>query len=294
MTKSDLQLCELTQFALIDVQGVDAETFLQGQLTCDLSQVAQGKSTITAHCDPKGKVNGLFRLIRLNEQQFYLVVRKSLLPLALDGLKKYAVFSKVSFELVPALFLGMKGDGRAEFVANNFSDWLNVEFAERNLLIKTEAQCSDHYGVELNQPLAKEMWDLWDIQQGYPILNAETQGEFIPQALNLQALEQAISFQKGCYIGQETVARAKYRGANKRAMFAFSVQSDVQPDIGSELEMLLESGWRKTGTVLSAVRFNGVLSAQVVLNNDLAPEQRFRLPNTSDEFTLSALPYSLE
>ena len=51
---------------------------------------------------------------------------------------------------------------------------------------------------------------------------AETQNEFIPQALNLQAIEQAISFTKGCYIGQETVARAKYRGANKRAMYVLS------------------------------------------------------------------------
>ena len=61
-----------------------------------------------------------------------------------------------------------------------------------------------------------------DIQAGLPSLSAETQNEFIPQALNLQAIEQAISFTKGCYIGQETVARAKYRGANKRAMYVLS------------------------------------------------------------------------
>ena len=65
----------------------------------------------------------------------------------------------------------------------------------------------------------KKIWEVADIQAGLPNLSPQTQNEFIPQALNLQAVEQAISFTKGCYIGQETVARAKYRGANKRAMF---------------------------------------------------------------------------
>ena len=65
----------------------------------------------------------------------------------------------------------------------------------------------------------KKIWEVADIQAGLPNLSPQTQNEFIPQALNLQAIEQAISFTKGCYIGQETVARAKYRGANKRAMF---------------------------------------------------------------------------
>ena len=84
-----------------------------------------------------------------------------------------------------------------------------------------------------------------DIQAGLPSLSAETQNEFIPQALNLQAIEQAISFTKGCYIGQETVARAKYRGANKRAMYVLSGETTVTPKIGSEIEMQLETAWRK-------------------------------------------------
>ena len=71
--------------------------------------------------------------------------------------------------------------------------------------------------------------------------------EFIPQALNLQAIEQAISFTKGCYIGQETVARAKYRGANKRGMYVLSGETLLH-EIGSEIEMQLETAWRKTGS----------------------------------------------
>ena len=120
------------------------------------------------------------------------------------------------------------------------------------------------------------------------------QHEFIPQALNLQCLEQAISFHKGCYIGQETVARAKYRGANKRAMYALKAQTDGTAEIGSELEMQLESGWRKTGVILNAVNVNGELWLQAVMNNQLEDSVKFRLPENGTALEIFPLPYSLE
>ena len=124
-------------------------------------------------------------------------------------------------------------------------------------------------------------------------MSAETQNEFIPQALNLQAIEQAISFTKGCYIGQETVARAKYRGANKRAMYVLSGETTVIPKIGSEIEMQLETAWRKTGTIVSAVNFDGVLWLQVVMNNDLEEGTHFRLPEDGSVLKIEPLPYSI-
>ena len=124
-------------------------------------------------------------------------------------------------------------------------------------------------------------------------MSAETQNEFIPQALNLQAIEQAISFTKGCYIGQETVARAKYRGANKRAMYVFSGETAVTPKIGSEIEMQLDTAWRKTGSIVSAVNFDGVLWLQVVMNNDLEEGTHFRLPEDGTVLKIKSLPYSI-
>ena len=139
----------------------------------------------------------------------------------------------------------------------------------------------------------EKQWLCADIQEGLPSLSAETQNEFIPQALNLQAIEQAISFTKGCYIGQETVARAKYRGANKRAMYVLSGETTVTPKIGSEIEMQLETAWRKTGTIVSAVNFDGVLWLQVVMNNDLEEGTHFRLPEDGTVLKIEPLPYSI-
>lgn len=273
-------IINLEQYRIIEANSADAEKYLQGQLTCDVSKLAVGQSTITAHCDPKGKVSSVFRLIRLADEQFYLFIRAALLPNALDQLKKYAVFSKVTFTQLDAQLIGIIGDD------SDISAEVKLQFEHRTLLINPQS------AVEFNADFS--YWDLADIQLGYPMLTDKTQYEFIPQALNLHCLEQAISFQKGCYIGQETVARAKYRGINKRAMYTLKAHTDVLPEIGSELEMQLDSGWRKTGTILSAVNFNGVLWLQAVLSNQLEEAVKFRLPENETMLEIYPLPYSLE
>ncbi len=268
----------LKQYGLIEASGVDAETFLQGQLTCDVGKLTIGQSTVTAHCDPKGKVSAVFRLMRVGEQRFYLLFRTALLPAALDQLKKYAVFSKIGFTPLDYPLVGIIGD-------SDIDAEIKIESKGCTILINPKS------AVEFNADFT--LWDLAEIQQGYPILTDKTRLEFIPQALNLQCLEQAVSFQKGCYIGQETVARAKYRGANKRAMYALQGQTDAAAEIGGEIEMQLEGGWRKTGTILSAVNFNGILWLQVVMANQLEEEAKFRLKDAPTALTLQPLPYSL-
>ena len=89
------------------------------------------------------------------------------------------------------------------------------------------------------------------------------------------------------------MARAKYRGANKRAMFVFKAQTQQEAEIGSEIEMQIESNWRKTGTITSAVNLDGVLWLQVVMNNDIDSEQQFRLPNSEILLERVQLPYSI-
>ncbi|MDQ6588843.1 MAG: folate-binding protein, partial [Haemophilus parainfluenzae] len=96
----------LNHYDLVEVAGVDAEKYLQGQLTCDVVHLAAGASTLTAHCDPKGKMNSLFRLIKLSAEQFLILMPKALLA-PLDHLKKYAVFSKVTFQVLDWQIVGL-------------------------------------------------------------------------------------------------------------------------------------------------------------------------------------------
>ncbi|MGC6405250.1 YgfZ/GcvT domain-containing protein [Bisgaard Taxon 45] len=280
-------ICALQQYTLVEVQGEDAEKYLQGQLTCDVNKLGIGESTLAAHCDAKGKINSLFRLIRTATQTFYLLIKKGLLPTALEQLKKYAVFSKVTFTPCDWQIIGLAGE-KIINACDEIDSQIRVTVSSqqpRVILIHPTP-------LDLQANASHVVWDLLDIQDGIPLLSPETQGEFIPQALNLQCLEQAISFQKGCYIGQEIVARAKYRGANKRAMLTFVAHSQTIPDINSDIEMQLENHWRKTGAIISAVNFEGTLWLQVVLNNQLEEDIPFRL---SEHTTLTRfpLPYPL-
>ena len=275
------QFIQLNQYQLIEAHGVDAEKYLQGQLTTDVVALPSGATTLTAHCDPKGKMSAIFRLLKVSNEQFFLLVKKDLLPSALDALKKYAVFSKVSFDLRDWRIIGVIGE-KCGKITPHFS--LEIDRQRSILLNETE--------LPVNFNGNEKIWEVADIQAGLPNLSPQTQNEFIPQALNLQAIEHAISFNKGCYIGQETVARAKYRGANKRAMFVFKAQTQQEVEIGSEIEMQIESNWRKTGMITSAVNLDGVLWLQVVMNNDTIAKQKFRLLN-GVPLEYVVLPYSL-
>lgn len=277
------QFIPLSQYQLIEVAGIDAATYLQGQLTSDVFALNHGAATLTAHCDPKGKMSGLFRLLKISDQQFFLLVKKALLPSALETLKKYAVFSKVTFNLLDWQIVGVIGE-KCPKIQPHFI----IEIEEnRAILLHPES-------LPLTFNADETTWELADIQAGLPSLFPQTQNEFIPQAFNLQAIEQAISFSKGCYIGQETVARAKYRGANKRAMFVLKGETQSAVEIGSEIEMQLENGWRKTGTIINTVNYAGELWLLVVMNNDITAEQAFRLPADNAPLVIQDLPYKID
>lgn len=201
------------------------------------------------------------------------MLKKSLLENALTQLKKYAVFSKVSFTELNWEIIGLAGDKIIE-VTDHIAAEIRLKLdtkQPRVILINPTS-------LDLPPNLTANTWDLLDIQDGIPNLEPKTQNEFIPQSFNLQDIEQAISFQKGCYIGQETVARAKYRGTNKRAMFTVvGKTNDIFPAIGSEIEIELETSWRKTGTILNAENINGELWLQVILNTPIEENCKFRL-----------------
>ncbi|KAE9542136.1 folate-binding protein [Ursidibacter maritimus] len=280
-------LCvKLEQYRIIDIEGADAEKYLQGQLTCDVTKLAEGEQTLTCHCDPRGKMSALFRLFRQSATKFVAIMPVDLLPEALVQLKKYAVFSKVTFtETGDAIYGTTSGEIFAKFHENVTACRISTEPTRYllwgNLTLETTGKGSD--------------WDLLDIQQGIPLLYKANQFELIPQATNLQQLDQAISFTKGCYIGQETVARAKYRGANKRALFTLvgNVQGEITlPEVSSSVEMQIEQNWKSTGTILAVQQYQGQLWVQVVMNKEVEAESVFRLGNVM--LSIAPLPYSLE
>jgi folate-binding protein YgfZ len=100
-----------------------------------------------------------------------------------------------------------------------------------------------------------QQWLALNIEAGLPVIDTVNSAQFIPQATNIQALG-GISFKKGCYTGQEMVARAKFRGANKRALWYLAGKASRVPEAGEDLELKMGENWRRTGTVLAAVQLD--------------------------------------
>lgn len=308
----------LDSLALVHLSGADTDKFLQGQLTYDLVVLQPNQHQLSAHCDPKGKTWAALRLWR-QENDIYYLVPKSIAESQLKELKKYAVFSKVTINTVDDTrftFIQSDNTETAEQWLNYFGENTKSHFLDHTCLItqettllklsatdyllvhtssssQTEFLNAANTNLPLKGEIAENAWLSWQIQQGIAVLSEKTTNQFIPQAMNLQALD-AISFTKGCYTGQEMVARAKYRGANKRALYCLVGKAENLPEIGSSVEMQLGENWRETGTILASAKAESETYLQVILNHDLADDTHFRLPQQStSQFKIVKLPYGL-
>ncbi len=307
-----LTLMTLDDWALATLVGLDSEKYLQGQVTADVSQMTEHQHLLAAHCDPKGKMWSNLRLFR-RQDGFALIERRSLRDAQVAELKKYAVFSKVTIAADDELvLLGVAGFQARAALKNLFSELPDAEKqvthdgatsllwfehpAERFLLV-TDVATAERVAQALRgeaQLNNSQQWLALNIEAGIPVIDAANSGQFIPQATNLQALG-GISFKKGCYTGQEMVARAKFRGANKRALWYLAGQASRVPEAGEDLELKMGENWRRTGTVLAAVQLDdGRLLVQAVMNNDMEPDSVFRVREDVNTLSIEPLPYSLE
>lgn len=307
-----LTLMTLDDWALARLTGADAEKYLQGQVTADVAQLTEHQHLLAAHCDPKGKMWSNLRLFR-RQDGFALIERRSLRDAQLTELKKYAVFSKVI--IAPDdehVLLGVAGFQARAALNNLFSELPDAEKqvvsegetsilwfehpAERFLLVTdvaTAERVTDALRGEA-QLNNSQQWLALNIEAGLPVIDAVNSAQFIPQATNIQALG-GISFKKGCYTGQEMVARAKFRGANKRALWTLAGRASRVPEAGEDLELKMGENWRRTGTVLAAVQLDdGRLLVQVVMNNDMEADSVFRVRDDANTLSIEPLPYSLD
>ncbi|OAN12573.1 tRNA-modifying protein [Photobacterium jeanii] len=310
LTSSDslptLALVDLADWALVTLVGDDKKSYLQGQVTCDVVSLSPEQSTLGAHCDAKGKMRTIFRLFH-HQQGYGLFQRQSVMATQLPELKKYAVFSKVDIEPSEDVLLGLCGEQAQARIDSLFTGDSDVRQQDNATAVKIDDQrwliaVAPQQAEALAQTLAADaqlstsaLWDLYDIRAALPRIDASTELEHVPQALNLQAVD-GISFKKGCYVGQETVARAKYRGTNKRAMFIMQGDAAQCPQAGDAIERSVGENWRKGGTVIAGYQFADQQAiALVVLPNDLDDDTQFRLADAPESrWTVQALPYSLD
>lgn len=292
----------LNQERLLEVKGVDATRFLQGQLTCDVATLQPGNSTLGARCNPKGRMQSSFRLLKVNEEQYLLAIPDELLEPQQQDLAKYAAFFKVQLADVSErwLRLGVWGENTSAALAaanldktssnldqglvlavgdNTFEVWLPVDQADACMAaLKTHAVL-----VPVND------WNLQLIRLGIGQVHADTRESFIPQMLNFQQLG-GVSFSKGCYTGQEIVARMQYLGKLKRRMYRLIREGTQLPSPGTPIQD--NSNGQVVGEVVMAAQANEQIELLAVLQNEAAELTTLIMHNTNEpSLRLAALPY---
>ncbi|MBL4647954.1 MAG: folate-binding protein YgfZ [Gammaproteobacteria bacterium] len=206
---------------LIKVTGIDAEKFLQGQLTCDIKQITETHSSLGAHCNLKGRIVSLFRLFKWREA-YYLSMPTEIMDEALILLEKHALFSKITLQAEQNLVhYGYYGDVLDNFPHNNNAVYTQDNFVVIKISDNRYQLIGDASAIEaLNLGKITHdnyRWQCDDIYAGLPRLHKETIAKFLPHHINLPNLG-GVSFTKGCYLGQEIVARMQHLGKLKQHM----------------------------------------------------------------------------
>ena len=302
-------LISLSDYASISLSGEEQSKYLQGQVTCDVNTLDQQPVLHGAHCNAKGKVFSCFRLFN-REGKHLLLQPKSTIEASLAELKKFGVFAKVDISITDEIeVIALVGEDASELIRNNFSlvpDSLSpVVHSDSTTLVYIAGKVERFLVIDSPNKLhtiinkftlpvfESSIWHLLEIVEGIPALISKNNNEYVPQMLNMQAIN-GISFTKGCYLGQETVARMQYLGKNKKALFALSGETPQKLD-NVVIEKQLGENWRKAGDVTCVYQADdGKSYFQAVLNNDIDSTTHLRIkdhPETS--LSIIELPYTL-
>ncbi|MFJ3482161.1 YgfZ/GcvT domain-containing protein [Pseudomonas sp. NPDC090202] len=299
--------CPLSHEGVLAVRGVDAGKFLQGQLTCNMDYLSEAKATLGARCTQKGRMQSSFRIL-LEGDGVLLAMASELIEAQLLDLKKYAVFSKskLTDESAGWVRFGINAgnDALASLGLNLAPDTDAVARADGLIAIRVSparaelwvrAEQADEVRNRLTALLPQGSlndWLLGQIRAGIGQVFGQTREEFIPQMINLQAVG-GVSFKKGCYTGQEIVARMQYLGKLKRRLYSLTLAGNELPAPGVELFSPVHAS--SAGNVVMAAQAGDRIELLAVLQADAVEDGRIHLGSAEGQpLQLGELPYTLD
>jgi folate-binding protein YgfZ len=258
----------LPALGVLRIAGPDAANFLQGQVTNDVHLLADGRTQVAALCTNQGRVIAIVRL-RQTEEAIYALMPADLLAKVATQLRKFVLRAKVEILQATDLHVGAIYSGAAAEAAGQprfdeaaltmspvplagATEVVTFQYAEgREVVAAPAAAWRAISGLSLSRP-SPEAWQAWlaaDIADGLPHVSAATSEQFIPQMLNLD-LVGGVSFAKGCYTGQEIVARTHHLGRVKRRTMRYALPSGEAPVPLSNL--LLDDGSKAADVLVTA------------------------------------------
>ena len=226
-----MERARLSRYGVLSVTGDDARDFLHAQLTTDIEHQAADRAALAGWCSAQGRLLATFLVIPA-PAGYLLQVARDLAPAVAKRLSMFVLRSKVKVADDSAAWVqyGLWGEERsgADVVWDGGAVTVKVGAARYLELRPASAPA-------LDAPAEEVQWALQEIRAGRPFITAATQDKFVPQMVNLEKLG-AVDFRKGCYPGQEIVARAQYRGQVKRRMVQVPVPAGVRLAPGEEFE----------------------------------------------------------
>lgn len=318
LIKNGPVVTSLTSQALIKVAGSEAQSFLQAQLTSDINLVTDTQAQLSAYCDPKGQVLTQFLVFKY-EGDFYLSFDGSLRESILKRLTMFVLRSDVqltetSNDLIHIGFAGEFGDLDVQRrlstkVKETFESGMIAKegmeqvmvikvpgpyhkfalFGPADQMIKTWKKIRDNSDVTNNFD-----WNLLDIAAGVPLVTATTTAQFTAQFLNLDKFD-AINFQKGCFPGQEIIARIHYRGKVTKRMLRLHLDEIQELNAGDSLVLKDSTDKSHKLTVINANPdiFNGTLCLAVGTLKSLEAVEGDLTTESGQAAVIEPLPYTL-
>jgi folate-binding protein YgfZ len=315
LTRTGNVFSDLSHLGLVAVYGDDARAFLQAQFTNDMRLVTPQRSQLSAWCSPKGRVLFDFRVFQRGDT-FYLQLPRSQVEALIKRLKMFVLMSKVTIEDASdsLVAMGCAGAGMEEELAEAMGGALpqapddqaqhgetvviRLPGVEPRCLLVGEVDTLKRVWTALDVRCAAvgaPAWDLLEVLAGVPAVVPETADAFVPQMINLQLLG-GVSFKKGCYTGQEVVARMQYLGKLKRRMYRARVDTEQAPRPGDELWSAHVEGSQGAGRVVRAARWpDGGYQVLAVVQIGAHDQGEVRLGDARGPILrFEELPYPLE
>jgi len=314
VTLSGLVFSDLSHLGVIAVYGADAESFLQSQFSNDISQITETSTQLDAYCTPKGRILGLMRVFRRGET-WYLRLPEDTLEAVIQRLRMYVMRADVTLEDVSDNFLriGISGEDAVAELRTVIADvpveadqarhsgdtsllrvpGLRPRFEAYISSLGAASKLWDSLNVR-GAPVGESAWRLLEIRDGLPNIFAATSELFVPQMTNLQLLN-GVSFKKGCYPGQEIVARMQYLGTLKRRMYLGHIDMEQQPSPADSLFTAIDSE-QAVGRIVDAQPHpDGGQSVLAVMQIKVAEAGDMHLGSADGPLmVIETLPYAFE
>lgn len=242
-------LLPLTSFSCLRFSGKDVGQFLQGQLSCDIYSVTEQQLCLTAYCNDKGRISATGYLIYF-DQTYYLITAKNLVSHTIQKFKQYGIFSNIQINLCNDIhILGCIGKPAGVTVPEKnhaivspqtgvYVACLNAEhhqflcFGQQTSMIAFQEKLSAQQEHQLI--LDMHVWERVNIQSGTVHIYPETLEKLTPHMINYHD-SNAVSFTKGCFLGQEVIARTQHRGRSKRKLYRCVIKNTTPLRLGMDI-----------------------------------------------------------